>query len=302
LFVDKDHAWAIDFERSGISHSLRDFVELEQNIITRLMILPEKDTYLLYSLAVYLTKAVSVGEPIDIPPDLERNGEIKKAVEVINGLRSMAHKVTRYRDIREYYWGLLMETAFSLTLVDADSPRWWRSLLLSSVLCSRLNNWGSEWPSAEMPSLDLHHRSLTNTELESQQEVIGGNVTNTYQIGNITIGNASKVDIILANEIKKSFNKVDKADIQPELKETLKQLTAAVDAMNQSLTKEQAAEVTDDLTKLVDEATKPMPNRKWYSVSIDGLIKAAENVEKVGDPVLNLSRKVLSILTGGLIE
>jgi hypothetical protein len=52
----------------------------------------------------------------------------------------------------------------------------------------------------------------------------------------------------------------------------------------------------------VEEATKPKPNKKWYSVSIDGLIKAAENVEKVGDPVINLSRKVLSLLTGGVIK
>jgi hypothetical protein len=56
------------------------------------------------------------------------------------------------------------------------------------------------------------------------------------------------------------------------------------------------------LSKLVEEATKPKPNKKWYSVSIDGLIKAGENVEKVGEPVINLSRKVLSLLTGGVTK
>jgi hypothetical protein len=35
---------------------------------------------------------------------------------------------------------------------------------------------------------------------------------------------------------------------------------------------------------------------------IEGLIKAAENVEKVGEPVINLSRKVLTLLTGGVIK
>ena len=72
--------------------------------------------------------------------------------------------------------------------------------------------------------------------------------------------------------------------------------------MVKSIPMEQAAEVTDDLSKLVDEATKPKPNKKWYSVSIEGLIKAAENVEKAGEPVINLSRKVLSLLTGGIIK
>jgi len=300
LFVDKDHAWAIDFERSGVGHILRDFVELEQNIMTRLIVLSEKDWPLLYALAVILTKPVSPDEPVIIPQDLESNQEIKKAVEVINGLRSIAHKVTRYRDMQEYYWGLLMDTAFSLTLAEVYSPRWWRSLLLSSVLCSRLKNWGREWPPAELTAPDRLDASSTNIEHSSQLIGSGGNVT--YQIGNITIGDGSNVDIVLASEIKKSFNKADKADIQPELKETLKHLAAAVEVMTQSLSKEQANEVTDDLTKLVDEATKPVPNRKWYSVSIDGLITAAKSVGQVGETVLNLAQKVVYLLMGGPTE
>ena len=38
------------------------------------------------------------------------------------------------------------------------------------------------------------------------------------------------------------------------------------------------------------------------SCSIEGLIKAAENLDKLGEPVINLSRKVLSVLTGGVIK
>jgi hypothetical protein len=63
-----------------------------------------------------------------------------------------------------------------------------------------------------------------------------------------------------------------------------------------------SAEASEDLSKLVDEATKPKPNKKWYSVSIDGLIKAAENLDKLGEPVIGLSRKVLSLLSGGVIK
>lgn len=48
-----------------------------------------------------------------------------------------------------------------------------------------------------------------------------------------------------------------------------------------------------------DYAVKPKPNKKWYSVSIEGLIKAAENLDKLGTPVISLSRKVLSLLGGG---
>jgi hypothetical protein len=143
---------------------------------------------------------------------------------------------------------------------------------------------------------------LNAIESEYQRREITGNVTNIH-IGNITIGdNANVGDIVLASQIQKSFNKADSSDIQPEIRETLKLLAEAVATMNNALPEDQATEVTEDLGKLVDEATKPKPNKKWYSVSIDGLIKAAENVEKVGEPVINLSRKVLSLLTGGIVK
>lgn len=123
---------------------------------------------------------------------------------------------------------------------------------------------------------------------------IGGNVSGS----NIILGNNNVVN----QQIQNSFNKAEAADIQAELKETLKQLAQAVEAMNNVLPQEQAAEAADDLSKLVEEATKPDPSKKWYSVSIEGLIKAAENVGKVGEPVINLSRKVLSLLMGGIMR
>lgn len=123
---------------------------------------------------------------------------------------------------------------------------------------------------------------------------IGGNVEGS----NIIFGDNN----VVTQKIRDSFNKAGSADIHAELKETLKQLAEAVAVMAKSLPSEQATEATDDLSKLVEEATKPAPNKRWYSVSIEGLIRAAENVEKVGEPVINLSRKVLSLLTGGVIN
>ena len=123
---------------------------------------------------------------------------------------------------------------------------------------------------------------------------IGGNVEGS----NIILGDNN----VVMQQIQDSFNKVETADIQAELKETLKQLATAVEAMNKALPTEQAAEAGDDLEKLVDEATKPKPNKKWYSVSIEGLIKAAENLDKLGEPVISLSKKVLSLLTGGVVK
>jgi internalin A len=111
--------------------------------------------------------------------------------------------------------------------------------------------------------------------------------------GNLISGDKNQI-------IQDSYNKIKSAEIHPELKQTLKELVGAVETMNKSLSEEQSAEVTEDLGKLVVEAIKPKPNKKWYSVSIEGLIKAAENLNKLGEPVINLAGRVLSLLSGGI--
>lgn len=140
---------------------------------------------------------------------------------------------------------------------------------------------------------------LSGIESEAQRRETGGNVTNIYVggnfDGNLTVGNDNQ-------SIKDSYNKISTAQIDAELKQALKELAEAVSVMVKAIPEEQAAEVSEDLGKLVDEATKPKPNKKWYSVSIEGLIKAAENLDKLGAPVISLAKKVLSLLTGGAVK
>lgn len=115
-------------------------------------------------------------------------------------------------------------------------------------------------------------------------------------VNGIHIGNNFSGTIIYESKIKNSLNKIESADSAKVLKETLKQLVQAVDDMNMFLPEKQASEVADDLGKLVDEVTKDSPRQKWYSVSIDGLTKAAEKLGKVGEPVIKLAMKVLTLL------
>lgn len=277
-------------------------MELEEDIIMRLIALPESNLPLFYRLAVTLTKSMSFTEPIMIPKCFEKDKEIKKALEVIHGLRSIAHEVTHCEDMHEHYWGLLLDAFFSLKLAEPDSPKWWKGLLLSSLLCARLKNWGRVWPlsgwlplddeqvnqpymSAKEHGHELSHGGAGNTTI-----YVGGNLE-----GNLTIGDSNQ-------SINDSYKKIVSSKIDSEFKETLRQLAEAVDIMSKSLSKDQAVEVTDDLSILVNEVTKPKPNKKLCSFSIEDLIKAAENVENVGEPVIRLSQKVLSLLMLGLVS
>ena len=119
--------------------------------------------------------------------------------------------------------------------------------------------------------------------------------------GSINVGDNFSGTIVTGT-VKNSFNKIESSNASDELKETLKQLVQAVETMSQALPDEQAIEVKDDLDKLVEEATKEIPKQKWYSVSIEGLTKAAENLGKLGEPVIELSRRVLSLLMMGAIK
>jgi CheY-like chemotaxis protein len=141
LFVDGEHAWAIDFERTGPGHILRDFIELEVDILTRLVPLHSQDLARFYELVFVLT---GLSKPDTDPQPLVQwlpDPETLKAFEVIRGLRRMAYEVTRYQDFREYLWGLLLDTVFVATLVSEDSPQRERALLLGGVLCQRLEAW-----------------------------------------------------------------------------------------------------------------------------------------------------------------
>ncbi len=152
---------------------------------------------------------------------------------------------------------------------------------------------------------------LSGIESEAQRRENVTNVTTIYHVNtgggdftgrdkSISAGDSSVVvgGNMTGNLISGDYNKINSAEIPSELKEALLQLGEAVDAMIQKLPAEQAAEVAEDFGKLADEAVKPKPNQKWYSVSIEGLIKAAENLDKLGTPVISLSRKVLSLLMG----
>jgi internalin A len=123
---------------------------------------------------------------------------------------------------------------------------------------------------------------------------------NKISINNSTIQGS----VVAAESIKDSFNTIEKSNVGEDLKATLTQLTQAVEAMIKDLPKgkvEQAEETADYMKRLSEEATKQKPNPKWYNVSIDGLIAAAQNLGKVGDEVINLTEKVRKILTGGLL-
>lgn len=144
--------------------------------------------------------------------------------------------------------------------------------------------------------------SAIETEAKRKEQ---GNVINNYYTasdGGIIVGRDLSGNLISGNNnkiIQDSYDKIQSADINPELKQTLKSLTEAITTVIQSFPEEKTVKVVKNFERLADEVIQPEPDKQWYSVNIEGLIKAAENLDKLGTPVISLSRKVLSLLTGG---
>lgn len=114
----------------------------------------------------------------------------------------------------------------------------------------------------------------------------------------VRLGNNAHIsgDLIVAKSIENSFNKVANSDLENELKDLLKELSIEIGKMMEHLPQDEREEVKDDLETLIDKTTCEKPKRKYWSVSIDGLTKAAENLGKIGAPVLELIGKIVPFL------
>jgi len=123
----------------------------------------------------------------------------------------------------------------------------------------------------------------------------GGNEMSNY---NITIGDNVKFtgDLVVANTIQGSFNKISSSVASDEIKEKLKQLTEAVTDMCNQLPQDRAREAARDLEALTSEVLSDKPRRKWYELSAHGLIEAAKTVGQVAAPVISIITALLPLL------
>ena len=84
----------------------------------------------------------------------------------------------------------------------------------------------------------------------------------------------------------------ERKDLLEELAKQVRQLIAALPADKQ----EEAPHVAENLEMLVKQATSAKPNRKWYSVSSEGLLEASKWVKdysgNIAGTIMNLGKLV----------
>lgn len=159
LLIDENrNAWVIDFERTGEGHILQDFVELEADLINRLM---SKQEHLpsFYQLCLNVTQSTELTGLKNI--ERFEDTEIKKSMQTISLLRQLAREVTGIADARQYLLGLLFNTLFRATIIgeSAQTLSQHRALMLASIICHRLDHWNDPWPPEEWNAITKKGKS-----------------------------------------------------------------------------------------------------------------------------------------------
>lgn len=162
LFVDEYHAWPIDFERTEHGPILRDFVELIQDLLTRIIPVGDgqndtpttRDYLLLYALSVAFCMPQQPGDSMPLYAIVRDHPQGMKAFGMLNDLLRLAAERAQYEDRQELLWGVLFNNLFVTTLLSPDDPRLSRTLLFASILCARLQQPNrSDWLPANWPAL-----------------------------------------------------------------------------------------------------------------------------------------------------
>jgi len=155
LFADRHTAWPIDFERTGYGPLLRDFVELIQDLTTRIAVLRTEDLPLVYELAVALCGPQAPREPMLVTRAILAHSEARKCFLVVQALQELAAARAACDDRREYLWGLLCNHLFVSSKLEPQSARWERTMLFAAVICQRLEQWQSAtWPPPAWPQVE----------------------------------------------------------------------------------------------------------------------------------------------------
>lgn len=126
---------------------------------------------------------------------------------------------------------------------------------------------------------------------------IQGNYMSTnFQMGNVTV-TGGDFTIATAENIKNSFNKAANSDIDPNLKEQLKDLATKVAILSKSMPQDQAERASRDLVTLTEEAVSKEPRKGLCEISGEGLISAAKTVSDMAGPITSAVKGILSLLT-----
>jgi len=117
-------------------------------------------------------------------------------------------------------------------------------------------------------------------------------VGNKMNMGN---GNTFHGNVVLAKNIKNSFNAMPTENMEPELVELIKELSGLVEEAIPKVDEGTATQMSQDFETLTKEAATEAPRKQWVSLSLDSIIKGTEKLVDVGGKVAALAAKIAAM-------
>ncbi|RTL43661.1 MAG: hypothetical protein EKK48_07905 [Candidatus Melainabacteria bacterium] len=122
------------------------------------------------------------------------------------------------------------------------------------------------------------------------------NVTN--QITSIN-GDNNVVNQWAQSTVTNSLNNLKDSSSQSEVKPKLEELHNEVEKILPKLPESKQKEVAQDLQTFTSEAISETPRKKWYELSAEGLIEAAQTVGELAEPIIKVVKMILGLISVG---
>jgi hypothetical protein len=151
-----------------------------------------------------------------------------------------------------------------------------------------------EFDKNELHKFDIHNANIICDSIdEIYAEVI------RMSKNEINIGEGSTVigDVVAANSIRSSFNKVANSKAPEHLRSMLNELNKAVVKMAETLPQEKAQEVSRDLETFVSEATSESPRKNWCKTTLESIKEVAKTAGEIGKPILEIAKGVMALIS-----
>ena len=175
---------------------------------------------------------------------------------------------------------------------------------LIEILEEEISQDSSSELSSQLPQETKNLISQANIhQLIIQQSKSGNNVVEKImsQEKVIKIGDNTNISapIVIADSIQESFNTLEKASVNQNLKTQLDQLLKTINAISKQITPEQAETIqrmAQDAETLVKESTSSNPRRRWCELSLEGIKDAAKSIGDIATPILKIVKEISSLL------
>ncbi len=144
--------------------------------------------------------------------------------------------------------------------------------------------------------IEAYQEQRRATRLVHTVNVNKGATMNVKQVNVSGNGNSVNVADYMCNVTNTVNNNMSDSVADDEIKALIKQLNIEIERVAPQVDPSQVKKMGKNLEALSKELVNEEPDRRWYEVSLEGIIDAAKAVGAIADPVVSIAKKLVQLL------